>query len=510
MCNNCWTRTPTSAADAKQQDLEDGHERQDPQSTCNVVVCDERLRSILGGEQYVPQSAITREQLLNFVHRSACQIVDNIFEVKVVTLGGEVYSVRMDSRVNKHVHFLKKQIEYLHGTSFHYQEMHLLDKGSDKAFASEADKQAARLKDLDIIPGACTVLMSVKLPTHAMWDTTLRSVESKVVQLAGDDNQIATNQNDEYDESLITTAGAVMLPNSGKHALSVKIGESTQASSLSALGVLRTTVVLDDASTFNDFMWVRTNGKQQLCEFYKVHEPSWSQPLIDAAVDSLLNCTQTSVCVKCYSKAVATLKQKYGTASYCHGSKCTCPDQAHTPGNWFRSSERNRCLVRGWGIGTIFDPVGGKFDDVKPGQVITMELDTDSDDGVGGSLSFWVDGRPRHNAGYKTAVTGPLIWAAVLWAPKASLEIVPDSRLEAGCKDLSRMTEDQLKQHDQNSEQEKAKEKKMYKVLSYLGIFVALVAYIFLMTYRSNQNGELYSCTEPVNSTAFAASCVKR
>ena len=46
--------------------------------------------------------------------------------------------------------------------------------------------------------------------------------------------------------------------------------------------------------------------------------------------------------------------------------------------------------------------------EIKPGQVLTMQVDMDA-----GTLKFWLDDKP-HGPGYTCGVTGPLHWATTV------------------------------------------------------------------------------------------------
>ena len=62
--------------------------------------------------------------------------------------------------------------------------------------------------------------------------------------------------------------------------------------------------------------------------------------------------------------------------------------------------------------------------DIEPGQVFTMQVDTDAD-----TLKFWLDGKP-HGPGHTSGVTGPLRWAINVSFTRASVEIVPTPELQ--------------------------------------------------------------------------------
>jgi hypothetical protein len=61
---------------------------------------------------------------------------------------------------------------------------------------------------------------------------------------------------------------------------------------------------------------------------------------------------------------------------------------------------------------------------IKPGQVLTMQVDTDA-----GTLKFWVDGKP-HGPGFTDRVTGNLRWATIVYSGKNNaVKIVPTPEL---------------------------------------------------------------------------------
>ena len=85
----------------------------------------------------------------------------------------------------------------------------------------------------------------------------------------------------------------------------------------------------------------------------------------------------------------------------------------------------------GWFMETEFGCLEGhqaKFGfgagEIKPGQVLTMQVDTDA-----GTLKFWVDGKP-HGPGYTSGVTGPLRWATSVGFKGNAVEIVPTPELK--------------------------------------------------------------------------------
>ena len=66
------------------------------------------------------------------------------------------------------------------------------------------------------------------------------------------------------------------------------------------------------------------------------------------------------------------------------------------------------------------DVAGGMYS----GQVLTMQLDTDS-----GTLKFWVDGKLL-GPGYTSGVTGPLRCATAVLETGSAVEIVPTPELQ--------------------------------------------------------------------------------
>ena len=65
-----------------------------------------------------------------------------------------------------------------------------------------------------------------------------------------------------------------------------------------------------------------------------------------------------------------------------------------------------------------------KAGEIKSGQVLTMQVDTDA-----GTLKFWVDGKP-HGPGYTSGVTGSLRWATSVCGKGNVVEIVPTPELQ--------------------------------------------------------------------------------
>ena len=61
---------------------------------------------------------------------------------------------------------------------------------------------------------------------------------------------------------------------------------------------------------------------------------------------------------------------------------------------------------------------------IKPGQVLTMQVDMDAD-----TLKFWLDGKPR-GPSYTSGVTGPLRWATTVRYTGDTAEIVPTPELQ--------------------------------------------------------------------------------
>ena len=82
---------------------------------------------------------------------------------------------------------------------------------------------------------------------------------------------------------------------------------------------------------------------------------------------------------------------------------------------WFIESSRGSLR----GIGTQYSCSSGE---IKSGQVLTMQLDTNA-----GALRFWVDG--KHRPGYTRGVTGSLRWATTIFYKGNAVEIVPTPEL---------------------------------------------------------------------------------
>jgi len=436
----------------------------------NVVLHDAHMRQLFDGRTYVAESELSRDMLMRLLFlRKSIERVSHIFEVEVLTMAGESFKICMDKAVHNRVKRLKREMQKVEGTSIHFQDMFRFDQnannplsGTDPLSNLEAGNYTARLKDDDVISGPCNFLMCLKVESHNMWDIT--SPSGVDVEFSGDDNQLARRcSKREGDAGLIMTAGPPLMPGTGKHVLSVKLstGQTGTYVGLDALGLMQE-------------------------EHIKL--------LRDGGTKAANNTAATCQC---------SCKDGF---SFCRGGK-----------EWFggRAGSDGCKAVRGWTVPLYTPNWSGEHGEdlqIKSGQTVTMELDTDND-----TLSFWVDGE-WHCSGVITEVGGgPLRWVAAFsnlsCFDDSAIEIVSDPRLQPGWQKLSQkraeMTPEQVQEYDRKAARWVSVKQYALVFFYFLCVMVAAAAVpVLVVVLMKHDKHKLYECTEPLNTTAFASSCV--
>ena len=77
------------------------------------------------------------------------------------------------------------------------------------------------------IQSACTVALCVRAEAEWEWDTASDLIKDKMFELSGPNNSIATKIDQDEDDQNCMMVGSVMGAGTGKHTISVKLGQGS-------------------------------------------------------------------------------------------------------------------------------------------------------------------------------------------------------------------------------------------------------------------------------------------